>query len=154
MAYEAMGDEVYQPDGSEVQDDAGLLDVSDTLDDRGVDEALDEGYSPPERPWGVEHTGVTAAERQRGESLDERLAEEIPDVAVQVGDDIGDLWDGDGELIDDEVGDRRAGRLIAPDEGAHEDTEKDLIAYDAGVDGAGASAEEAAIHVIPDSESF
>ncbi|MCX5181674.1 DUF5709 domain-containing protein [Streptomyces sp. NBC_00268] len=154
MAYEAMGDEVYQPDGSEVQDDAGLLDVSDTLDDRGVDEALDEGYSPPERPWGVEHTGVTAAERQRGESLDERLAEEIPDVAVQVGDGIGDLWDGDGELIDDEVGDRRAGRLIGPDEGAHEDTEKDLIAYDAGVDGAGASAEEAAMHVIPDSESF
>ncbi|MFD7474063.1 DUF5709 domain-containing protein [Streptomyces sp. NPDC059837] len=154
MAYEAMGDEVYQPDGSEVQDDAGLLDVSDTLDDRGVDEALDEGYSPPERPWGVEHTGVTAAERQRGESLDERLAEEIPDVAVQVGDGIGDFWDGDGELIDDEVGDRRAGRLIAPDEGAHEDTEKDLIAYDAGVDGAGASAEEAAMHVIPDSGSF
>ncbi|MFE2968356.1 DUF5709 domain-containing protein [Streptomyces sp. NPDC059340] len=154
MAYEAMGDDVYQPDGSEVQDDAGLLDVSDTLDDRGIDEALDEGYSPPEKPWGVEHTGVTAAERQRGESLDERLAEEVPDIAGQVGDGIGDLWDGDGELIDDEVGDLRAGRLIAPDEGAHEDTEKDLIAYDVGVDGAGASAEEAAMHVIPDSESF
>lgn len=154
MAYEAMGDDVYQPDGSEVQDDAGLLDVSDTLDDRGVDEALDEGYSPPEKPWGVEHTGVTAAERQRGESLDERLAEEVPDIAGQDGDGIGDLWDGDGELIDDEVGDLRAGRLIAPDEGAHEDTEKDLIAYDVGVDGAAASAEEAAMHVIPDSESF
>ncbi|MFF1603433.1 DUF5709 domain-containing protein [Streptomyces mirabilis] len=154
MAYEAMGDDVYQPDGSEVQDDAGLLDVSDTLDDRGIDEALEEGYSPPEKPWGVEHTGVTAAERQRGESLDERLAEEVPDIAGQDGDGIGDLWDGDGELIDDEVGDLRAGRLIAPDEGAHEDTEKDLIAYDVGVDGAGASAEEAAMHVIPDSESF
>ncbi|MET7974252.1 MULTISPECIES: DUF5709 domain-containing protein [Streptomyces] len=154
MAYEAMGDDVYQPDGSEVQDDAGLLDVSDTLDDRGIDEALDEGYSPPEKPWGVEHTGVTAAERQRGESLDERLAEEVPDIAGQDGDGIGDLWDGDGELIDDEVGDLRAGRLIAPDEGAHEDTEKDLIAYDVGVDGAAASAEEAAMHVIPDSESF
>ncbi|MFF3663329.1 DUF5709 domain-containing protein [Streptomyces olivochromogenes] len=154
MAYEAMGDDVYQPDGSEVQDDAGLLDVSDTLDDRGIDEALDEGYSPPEKPWGVEHTGVTAAERQRGESLDERLAEEVPDFAGQDGDGIGDLWDGDGELIDDEVGDLRAGRLIAPDEGAHEDTEKDLIAYDVGVDGAAASAEEAAMHVIPDSESF
>ncbi|MFF1746254.1 DUF5709 domain-containing protein [Streptomyces mirabilis] len=154
MAYEAMGDDVYQPDGSEVQDDAGLLDVSDTLDDRGIGEALDEGYSPPEKPWGVEHTGVTAAERQRGESLDERLAEEVPDIAGQDGDGIGDLWDGDGELIDDEVGDLRAGRLIAPDEGAHEDTEKDLIAYDVGVDGAAASAEEAAMHVIPDSESF
>lgn len=154
MSDEAMGDDVYQPDGSEVQDDAGLLDVSDTLDDRGVDEALDEGYSPPERPWGVEHTGVTAAERQHGESLDERLAEEVPDIAVQDGDGIGDLWDGDGELVDDEVGDQRAGRLVAPDEGAHEDTEKDLIAYDTGIDGAGASAEEAAMHVIPDSESF
>ncbi|GAX57218.1 DUF5709 domain-containing protein [Streptomyces olivochromogenes] len=154
MAYEAMGDDVYQPDGSEVQDDAGLLDVSDTLDDRGIDEALDEGYSPPEKPWGVEHTGVTAAERQRGESLDERLAEEVPDIAGQDGDGIGDLWDGDVELIDDEVGDLRAGRLVAPDEGAHEDTEKDLIAYDVGVDGAAASAEEAAMHVIPDSESL
>ena len=28
------GDDVYQPDGSEVQDDAGLLDAEDTLVDR------------------------------------------------------------------------------------------------------------------------
>ncbi|MER5513345.1 MULTISPECIES: DUF5709 domain-containing protein [unclassified Streptomyces] len=154
MTDEAMGDDVYQPDGSEVQDDAGLLDASDTLDYRAGEEALDEGYSPPERPWAVEHTGVTAAEGQRGETLDERLAEEVPDIAVLEGDDIGDAWDTDGELLDDEVGDGRAGRLVAPDEGAHENTETDLFASDRGLDGAGASAEEAAMHVIPDADTF
>ena len=154
MTDEAMGDEVYQPDGSEVQDDAGLLDAADTLDYRAGEEALDEGYSPPERPWAVEHTGVTAAEGQRGETLDERLAEEVPDLAVPEGDDLGDTWDTDGELLDDEVGDGRAGRLLAPDEGAHEVTDSDLFASDRGLDGAGASAEEAAMHVIPDSENF
>ncbi|MEU1785188.1 DUF5709 domain-containing protein [Streptomyces sparsogenes] len=154
MADEAMGDEVYQPDGSEVQDDVGLLDASDTLDYRAGDQALDEGYSPPERPWAVEHTGVTAAEQRRGESLDERLAEEVPDIAAPEGDGIGDTWDTDGEPIDDEVGDERAGRLIGPDEGAHENTESDLVAFDIGLDGAGASAEEAAIHLIPDSETY
>lgn len=154
MTDATMGDDVYQPDGSEVQDDAGLLDASDTLDYRSGEEALDEGYSPPERPWGVEHTGVTAAERWRGESLDERLAEEVPDIGVPQGDGIGDTWGTDGELLDDEVGDERAGRLVAPDEGAHENTESDLFASDRGLDGAGASAEEAAMHVIPGSESY
>lgn len=154
MADEAMGDDVYQPDGSEVQDDAGLLDASDTLDYRAGDQALDEGYSPPERPWGVDRTGVTASEQRRGESLDERLSEELPDIGVPEGDGIGDTWDTDGELIDYEVGDERAGRLVAPDEGSHENTESDLIASDIGLDGAGASAEEAAIHLIPDSETY
>ncbi|MGW7547646.1 DUF5709 domain-containing protein [Streptomyces sp. NPDC054770] len=154
MTDEAMGDEVYQPDGSEVQDDAGLLDASDTLDYRAGEEALDEGYSPPERPWAVEHTGVTAAEGRRGETLDERLAEEVPDLADPEGDELGDTWDTDGELLDDEVGDDRAGRLLAPDEGAHEVTDSDLFASDRGLDGAGASAEEAAMHVIPESDDF
>ena len=44
--------------------------------------------------------------------------------------------------------DPRAGRLVEPDEGLESDTEKDMIAYDAGVSGAGASAEEAAVHVV------
>ncbi|GGS69405.1 DUF5709 domain-containing protein [Streptomyces griseoviridis] len=154
MRDDLTGDEVYQPDGSEVLDDAGLLDASDTLDDRGGTEALDEGYSPPERPWGVEHTGVTAAERWRGESLDERLAEEVPDIGVPDGDGIGDLLGSDGELLDDEVGDARAGRLVAPDEGSRTNTESDLFASDRGLDGAGASAEEAAMHVVADPELY
>ncbi|MEU3187870.1 DUF5709 domain-containing protein [Streptomyces sp. NPDC006923] len=144
-----MGDEVYQPDDEDVIEDEGILDPEDTLIDRGAD-PFDEGWSPPERPLGVEHTGTTAAEQREGESLDQRLAEEIPDTEVPEGDGIGDLAYGDGETRDDEVGYYRSGRLVAPDEGAHEDREKDMIASDVGIDGAAASAEEAAVHLIPD----
>ena len=46
----------------------------------------------------------------------------------------------------------RAGRLVDEDEGLGPDLEKDLVAEDVGIDGAGASAEEAAVHVIDDEE--
>ncbi|MEV0177111.1 DUF5709 domain-containing protein [Streptomyces sp. NPDC050803] len=142
------GDDVYQPDASEVQDDAGLLDAEDTLVNDGVGDPLDRGWSPPERPWAVEHTGVTAAERQQGETLDQRLAEEMPDLAVPDDDGIGDCDGTDGELLDNEVGAARSGRLVAPNEGAHEDEESGLVATDVGIDGAAASAEEAAMHIV------
>lgn len=142
------GDDVYQPDGSEIQEDSGLLDAEDTLVNDGVEDPLDRGWSPPERPWAVEHTGVTAAEGHQGESLDQRLAEELPDLDVPDGDGIGDCQGTDGEPLDNEVGDLRSGRLVAPDEGAHEDEESALVATDVGIDGAGASAEEAAVHVV------
>ncbi|MEU2736587.1 DUF5709 domain-containing protein [Streptomyces sp. NPDC007095] len=142
------GDDVYQPDGSEVQDDAGLLDSEDTLLSDGVGDPLDRGWSPPERPWAVEHSGVTAAERRQGETLDQRLAEEMPDVTEPDGDGIGDCQGTDGEPWDNEVGASRSGRLVAPNEGAHEDDESGLIATDVGIDGAAASAEEAAMHIV------
>jgi hypothetical protein len=44
--------------------------------------------------------------------------------------------------------DPRAGRLVAPDEGIYEDEDQAPLAYDVGIDGAGASAEEAAVHLI------
>jgi hypothetical protein len=142
------GDDVYQPDASEVQDDAGLLDAEDTLENDGVADPLDRGWSPPERPWAVEHTGVTAAERRQGESLEQRLAEEQPDLVAPDGDGLGDCAGTDGELLDNEVGAVRSGRLVAPDEGAHEDEESALVATDVGIDGAAASAEEAAMHIV------
>ncbi|MEH0421112.1 DUF5709 domain-containing protein [Streptomyces sp. B21-083] len=145
---EGWGDDVYQPDGSEVQDDAGLLDAEDTLVTDGVDDPLDRGWSPPDRPWAVERSGVTAAERRQGETLDRRLAEELPDIAASDGDGIGDCSGTDGEPLDNEVGAARSGRLVAPDEGAHEDEESGLIATDVGIDGAAASAEEAAMHIV------
>jgi hypothetical protein len=37
---------------------------------------------------------------------------------------------------------------VAPDEGAHEDEESGAIATDVGIDGAAASAEEAAMHIV------
>ncbi len=157
---EGYGDGEYAVDGDD------QLQSGDSLDDRGVDDILDEGYSPPEK-WSVlEKFGNTAEEEREGETLDQKLAEEEPDPNLQVDDDdesarpgapvddldldetiddqqLGDDFDGDGE-----VGDERAGRLVSPDEGAHQDLEKDLVAGDVGIDGAAASAEEAAVHVV------
>jgi hypothetical protein len=155
------GDDVYQPDApddSEVPEYEGIRDSEDTLIDRGAD-PYDEGVSPPERPLAVEHAGTTAREQYEGETLDRRLAEEEPDPALSVDENpadngIGDTPGGNGEPRDDEVGDSRAGRLVAPDEGAHEDEEKDLLAEDVGIDGAAASAEEAAVHIVPDAEEL
>ncbi|NUS12224.1 MAG: hypothetical protein HOY69_12625 [Streptomyces sp.] len=146
-----MGDDVYQPDGSEIQEDTGPLEPEDTLDDRGIPEVLDEGYSPPERPFGVDEIGTTAAEQQAGETLDERLPRERPDVQDSGGDGLGDTPDTDGELLDLEAGERRSGRLVAPDEGVH--VRRDgMVGEDVGIDGGAASAEEAAVHVVSDSD--
>ncbi len=55
------------------------------------------------------------------------------------------------DFIDDgEVGGERAGRLVDPNQGIGPDVEKDLIGDDVGIDGAAASAEEAAMHIVPD----
>ncbi|MEV8457658.1 DUF5709 domain-containing protein [Streptomyces sp. NPDC052095] len=141
------GDDVYQPQPPEAADLTEQLDVEDTLDGRGLTDALDEGYSPPERPWAVEDRGTTAAEQHDGESLDGRLARELPDLSDTVGDGVGDLPDGDGEPWDEEVGTARAGRLTRQLDIDEPDT---MAGEDVGIDGAGASAEEAAMHVVPD----
>lgn len=168
MSDESAGDDVYQPDFEE-QADAAPLDLEDALDERDYDDVLDEGYSPPEKPLGADKKGVTAAEQREGETLDERLAQEVPDVGADLddreaeqesagedegaeADELGDLPGGEGELIDDEVGGARSGRLLAPDEGAHEDTDQELTASDVGIDAGAAGAEEAAVHVVPDQE--
>lgn len=116
----------------------------DTLDDRGVADVLDEGFSPPEKWSPAQKFGNTAEEMRAGESLDQRLAQEEPDMEPDLGSDI---------LDDGEVGDRRAGRLVDPDGGIGLDTEKDLVGYDVGIDGAGAGAEEAAVHIVDESEA-
>ncbi|AXT86702.1 hypothetical protein C6I20_01745 [Aeromicrobium sp. A1-2] len=104
-----------------------------------VDEMMDTSYSPPESYRG-EGFGTTADEALQGESLNERLRQEEPDV---------DPYAEQGEDLDDgEVGTARAGRLVDPDEGSGEDTESDLVGDDVGIDGAAASAEEAAVHIV------
>ena len=132
-------------------DDTAQLDQADTLDDRGVDDLLDEGISPPDRPWAVEDYGLTAREAAGHEDLDHRLARELPDVGAESANDdefdggTGDTADTDGETWDDQVGERRAGRLVAPDEGWVRDEDPEAWASDVGINGAGASAEEAAV---------
>jgi hypothetical protein len=134
-------------DPDEWDQESGQLGVEDTLDDRGVVDPLDEGVSPAERPWIGGGWGVTAREEATGEPLDGRLARELPDGAEDDGDGLGDASDTDGELWDDEVGEVRAGRLLARDGGG---AATETWASDIGIDGAGASAEEAAMHIVGD----
>ena len=115
----------YSDDGDD------QLTQEDALLDRGVDDLLDEGYSPPDK-W---------REPRDNETLDELLSEEEPDPAMQ-------LDDPDEQSGDDEVGDQRAGRLVASNEGYGEDVDSELIGREVGIDGGAASAEEAAVHVI------
>lgn len=81
------------------------------------------------------------------EDTDARLATEAdddPEVRASLAEAGGDT---DVPAPEFEEQQPRAGRLVEPDEGLESDTEKDMIAYDAGISGAGASAEEAAVHL-------
>lgn len=124
------------------------LDGDDTLEYGRPEDPLDEGYTAAEKPWAAEDWGTTPREEEEGEGLDRRLARELPDGRPDEDwDGLGDSDDSDGELIDDEVGDLRAGRLVAGDSG-----DEELWATDIGPDGAGASSEEAAIHLVRESD--
>ncbi len=61
-------------------DEDDQLQPEDTLIDRGVDDVLDEGYSPPEQPYRHGSFGSTP------ESLEQLLAEEEPDPAARLSD--------------------------------------------------------------------
>jgi Family of unknown function (DUF5709) len=129
-----MSDDLYEG-GFEGGDQ---IDPSETLTGDDTEDPLDFGYTPPERePHGTRY-GTTAEEQFEGETLEQRLAEEEPDVEATSED-----W------FDDEP-DRRAGRLVAPDEGAHPDVDEDETAEDVGLDGLASSAEEAAVHIQDD----
>jgi len=49
------------------------------VDSRGLDEPLDEGYSPPEKWSPGQGYGNTPAEEEEGETLEQRLAQEEPE---------------------------------------------------------------------------
>ena len=78
-------------------------------------------------------------EAREGESLDQHLSEEEPEV-----------WESGDE--DDVEAEDEPGRLVDPDYGAIEDTEKDEVAIDAGRAGYARSAEEAAMHYVDDED--
>ncbi len=125
--------------------DTPQLDNTDTLLGQDLrSDPLDTGYSPPDYEPKNTRFGTTAEEQREGETLDQRLAEEEPDVTAEQ-----DPSEDEDDFADiDSAADVRAGRLYAPDEGAHGDDESDAIAFDAGISGGSASAEEAAVHVI------
>jgi hypothetical protein len=129
----------------DVVEDDGVLDASDTLDDDRVADPLDTGVAAADRWAGADRFGTTPAEARAGESMEQLLAEEEPDV-----DPYAEAANDDDELIRRGYErEARAGRLVA-DEGFGEDEQADAVAWDAGVDGGGASAEEAAMHLVDD----
>ncbi len=131
------GDSVYE--GGDPVDDTDDLDPIESLTGDDPDEAMQTGYNPPDRePYNLRHV-PTAREEREGESLEDHLAEEEPDI-----------WESAGD--EDVEAEPRAGRLVAPDEGAHEDMERDEIASDVGPAGYASSAEEAAVHIIDESQ--
>jgi hypothetical protein len=156
---------------SEDLEDYQVQDSTDSLIGAPGDDPLDRGVVPPERWSAGVRFGDTANEQSEGESLDQLLSEEEPDDTLDLteaelsedeeeeeeeeddddeDDDAGDE-DVDGLLLDDGP-DPRAGRLVAEDEGAHPDEEEDLVATDVGIDGGGATAEEAAMHVVEEDD--
>ncbi len=154
--------ETPQPHDSSAPLDRDQLQPEDTLVQEDVDDVLDRGYSPPDVDRSRSH-GPTVEEQLEGETIEDRISQEVsdPDSAYGAPDnesgldepriggddpdgiDAEDDWLGDGE-----VGDERSGRLVSPDEGLGEDHEEELLGEDVGVDGAAASAEEAAVHLI------
>jgi hypothetical protein len=141
--------------------DYQVEDSADTLDGAPGDDPLDRGVIPPERWTSAIRFGSTPSEQESGESLDQLLAEEEPEITAEVdderpediaGDENAAEEDIDGLLLDDGP-DPRAGRLVADDEGAYPDQEPDLLAHDVGIDGGAATAEEAAVHVVYDDDN-
>jgi hypothetical protein len=125
--------------------DRDQLEPADSLAGELGEDPLDAGYSPPDREPSGLHVRTTDAERWQRESLDERLAEEEPDT----GYDDEAAQDADVDPRDPQ---QRTGRLVAPDEGALGDDEATEIARDVGRAGWAATAEEAAMHFVPDED--
>jgi Family of unknown function (DUF5709) len=142
-------------------EDYEVQEASDTLEGDPGDDPLDRGVIPPERWSAAMRFGTTGREQEEGESLDQLLAEEEPDIAPDLDDERRADISGDGDAADEDVDglllddgpDPRAGRLVADDEGAHPAAEADLVAHDAGIDGGAATAEEAAVHVVADDDN-
>jgi hypothetical protein len=117
--------------------DYQTLDSYDTLDGEPGDDPLDRGVVAPERWSAAMRTGTTADEQEQGESLDQLLAEEEPEPDPGADERPAD------EPWPFESSDPRSGRLVGYDH-VH------LLAHDVGPDGGGATAEEAAVHVVDD----
>ena len=126
--------------------------IPDPQDLTASQQATGQGDGATEPPGdvavAVEEFGTTPSEQRDGEPLAGRLAREEPDVLAAAGRD-SDSSDG-SDTAYGERGGQGVGRLVEPDEGAHTDTESELIATDVGTDLGGYAAEESAMHLEPE----
>ncbi len=109
----------------------GIPETADDASPRPPDDPDPQQMAMPgDVPVGLDEYGTTAAETRHGEPLSGRLAREEPDTpeAPQGG-----------------------ARIVEPDEGVREDTEKDMVGRDAGGPAGDYSAEESAVNEEPPS---
>ena len=140
--------------------DFEVLDAADTLTGPPGDDPLDRGVITPERWSAAMQFGATAAEQEAGQSLDQLLAAEEPDISPELGVDPeqADGWDENATEADirrlaaDSGPDPRSGRLAPEDDGGFPIANADYVARDAGIDGGAATAEEAAVHLVTEDE--
>lgn len=159
----------YHEDAPEESEQLDQLETNRSLTESDLADPLDQGYAAPDHWSPAEGYGNTAEEQHDGESLEQRLTQEVPD--VEVDDDLPEPQSLDSDttpqdqvdpdLVDpgldltggSEVGEDRAGRLTSTSGGEGSgglDDEAELLAADVGIDGAGASAEEAAVRIVED----
>jgi hypothetical protein len=125
MAQRDYEDQPEAPDlGAAVQ-----LEPQETLTGPPGSDALDAGYVPPDRPYGLDDDATTAAGQRDGESHDERLDRERPEEPLPADAD-------------------RSGRIAVPDADAVGEARDAMDGQDVGIDGGAASAEEAAVHDV------
>ncbi|WP_433324559.1 DUF5709 domain-containing protein [Spirillospora sp. CA-294931] len=121
-----------EPDPRSELEDQGVPDLQDGTPEQRWAEDPQSMAVPGDEPLALDDHGTTASEQREGEPLRDRLDREEPDPAMETG------------ALDER---REAGRIVEDDEGARTDTEKDAVAYDAGPDAGGYTAEERAMRI-------
>ncbi len=119
--------------GLESAGDVDQLPQEDTLVDRGVDDVLDEGYTPPDRDPVAQMGGLDPVD-----PLEQRLDAEQPEV-----------WD---QPAGQAAGERQPDRAPRLEDVTEAGRDTDRRAGDAGIAGGAASAEEAAMRVEDENE--
>ncbi|GAA4854501.1 DUF5709 domain-containing protein [Actinomycetospora corticicola] len=136
-----------EPDlGSAIQ-----LESGETLDGPPGTDAMDALTVAPNRPFGLDDPDTTPEGQRNRETVDERLAREIPDDTAGL-DGVAAAPDATADDLGSETGEVRAGRLVADDTSPDSRATDVLDADDAGMSGGVAAAEEAAVHEIDEDD--
>ncbi len=148
-----------EPDPRSRAEDEGIPDLREGTPEREWAHDPQEEPLPGESPVGIDEYGTTSEEMARGESLDMRLSREVPDKSLLYGSpedaepDIADEsvpYGGEEDAGYPENARHPTGRLVDPDEGAHEDVDREMIGEDVGPDAGGFAPEETAMRIEPD----
>jgi Family of unknown function (DUF5709) len=126
------------------------LESGETLDGPPGTDAMDALTVAPNRPFGLDDPDTTPEGQRHRETVDERLAREVPDDLATTADD--PAVDPVSDDPRSEAGGERAGRLVADEETPDTWATDVLDADDAGISGGAASAEEAAVHEIDEDD--